>query len=142
MDVATRRTAEELARRRVELVGDLDQQRGRRAVEGRAYVAVEREVLLDGHLRLGNGRARLRYRRAEAREGEADRGGVEEIGGRLEAVAEATHALERQARGLGLAQELRHPRARQPHLRGEVLAGVEVAVRKLAQERETERSKH
>ena len=75
-------------------------------------------------------------------EREAHGGGVEEVGRGLQPVAEAADALEREPGGLGLPQELRNAGARQPHLRGEVFARVEIAVRQLAQQRETERSEH
>jgi hypothetical protein len=37
---------------------------------------------------------------------------------------------------------LRDARARQAHLRGKIFTGMERAIRKLAQQRETKRSKH
>ena len=69
-------------------------------------------------------------------------GGVEEVGRGHQPIAAAADALERKAGGLGLPEKLRDAGARQPHLRGEVFAGVEGAVRELAQQRESERSKH
>jgi hypothetical protein len=142
VDVAARRAAKQLGRRRVELVGDLDLQRRGRAVERRAVVAVQRQVFLDRHLRLGDRRAGLRDLRAELGERKPHGGGVEEIGGGLQAIAEPAHPLERKPGGLSLTQELRDTGARKPHLRGEVFARVEIAVRELAQQRETERSEH
>ena len=69
-------------------------------------------------------------------------GGVEEIGRREQAVAAAAHALQRQPCRFRLLEQLRDAGARQPHRRGEVFAGVEGAVRKLAQQRESKRSEH
>ena len=100
------------------------------------------EVFLDGGLRLRRRSAGLRDLHAQRRQRQPHRSSVEEIGGRLEPVAQAADALERQPGGFGLPQQLRNAGARQPHLRGEVLARVEIAVRQLAQQRETERSEH
>src|SRR5207249_10859674 len=72
----------------------------------------------------------------------ADLVGVQKIGGREQAVAAAADPFQRQSGGLRLLQQLGNAGARQPHRRGEVFAGVESAVRKLAQERESERSEH
>src|SRR5205814_6029945 len=72
----------------------------------------------------------------------ADLVGTEKIGGCKQPVAPPTHSFERQPGSLGLLQKLRDPGARQPDRRGEIFAGVESAVRKLAQERESKRSEH
>ena len=72
----------------------------------------------------------------------ADFHGIEEVGGGGEPIAQATDALERQPGGLGLLQELRNAGARKPHRGGEIFAGVEGAIGKLAQKRESERSEH
>ncbi len=72
----------------------------------------------------------------------ADGCGVQEIGGGEQPIAAAADALERKTGRFGLLQQLRNAGARQPHRRGEIFAGVEGAVRKLAQQRETQRSKH
>ena len=67
---------------------------------------------------------------------------VEKVRRRDQPIATSAHPLEREARGLRLPQQLRNAGAREPHLRGEVFAGMEGAVRELAQERESEGSKH
>ena len=143
VDVATRRAAQELGRRRIELVGHLDLQRRRRAVERRGG----RGRSAPGPLRPEPaasgagvpGFATLAPNPVSARRTAA---ASRKSGAVFEPVAETADALEREPGRLGLPQELRNPGARQPHLRGEVLARVEVAVRQLAQQRETERSKH
>ena len=68
--------------------------------------------------------------------------GIEKIGRGDQPIAPTANALERKPGGLGLTQQLRNAGARQPHLRGEVFTGMESAVRKLAQQGESERSKH
>ena len=67
----------------------------------------------------------------------ADFVGVEEVGGGGQPVAQAAHAFQRQPGRLGLLQELRNAGAGEPHRRGEVFAGVEGAVGKLPQQRES-----
>ena len=140
MDVAARRAAQELGRRGVELVDELEVNRGPRRNLG-AGLDADRGIVV---LQLG-------AKRREAVRGELDAvlaqrlahpRSIEEVRRGDEAVPAAPDPLQRQPRGLGLAQQLGHAGARQPHLRGEVFAGVESAVRKLAQERESERSKH
>ena len=59
-----------------------------------------------------------------------------------QAVSAAADAFQRQTSGLSLLEELRNACARHPHRRGEVFTGMEGAVGKLAQERESERSEH
>ena len=142
VDVATRRAAQQLGRRRIELV-----RRPRpasaaacgRTPAGRAPFSARSPR--PGPAAWGRA-ARLGDLGAVTGEREAHRGGVEEVRRGLEPVTEAADALEREPGRLGLPQELRNAGARQPHLRGEVFARVELAVRKLAQQRETERSKH
>ena len=68
--------------------------------------------------------------------------GIEKIRRGEKPVAAAADALERQSGGFGLLEKLRDAGAREPHRRGEVFAGVEGAVRKLAQQRESKRSEH
>jgi len=63
------------------------------------------------------------------------------FGGLQQPVAPALDPLQRQPCRLGVLQHLRNAGASEPHLRGEVLTGMEVAVGKLAQQRESERSK-
>ncbi len=68
--------------------------------------------------------------------------GVEKIGRLEQPVAAALDPLEGEARGVGILQDLRNAGARQPHLGGEVLTGMELSIGKLAQQRESERSEH
>ena len=67
---------------------------------------------------------------------------IEKVGRVEQPIAAAADALERESGGLGLLQHLRDAGARQPDRGGEILAGVEGAVGKLAQQRESERSEH
>ena len=57
-------------------------------------------------------------------------------------VAPALDPFERQSRRPGILQDLRDARARQPYLGGKVLAGMELSIGKLAQQRESKRSEH
>ena len=75
-------------------------------------------------------------------DGRPDLLGVEEIGRAEQPVAAPLDALESESRGLGILQDLRNAGAREPHRVGEVLARVEVAIGEMAQQRESERSKH
>ena len=88
---------------------------------------------------IGSGMPRASRQLGEAR---PDLLGVEEIGRLEQAVAAALDPLEREARRAGVLQDLRNAGARQPHLGGEVLAGMELSIGKLAQQRESERSEH
>ena len=63
--------------------------------------------------------------------------GIEEIGRAEQPVAAPLDALEREARGLGVLQDLRNAGAREPHRVGEVLTRVEVAIGEMAQQRES-----
>ena len=140
MDVAARRAAQELARRRIDLVDDLEMDRRRRKDFRHRLHAGEADVVVE--LRSQRRQAVARERHAVVDKRLAHFDGVEEIGRRDEPVPPAAYALEREPGGLGLAQELRDARTRQPHLRGEIFTGMERAIRKLAQQRETKRSKH
>ena len=113
VDVAPLRAAQQLGRRRVDLVDDLDGERRRGAVA-----------------------------RESARCAALDRVLVEEVGRFEEPITAPLDALEREPGRLGVLQHLRDAGAREPHLGGEVLAGVEGAIGELAQQRESERSEH
>ena len=140
MDVATRRAAQQLARRRIELVDDLEVHRRRRAANAVPSVPVSADLVVE--LRRSGERPVLGERDAVLDQRVADRDGVEEVGRGHQPVAAAANPFERKPGRLGLPQKLRNAGARQPHLRGEVFAGVESAIRKLAQQGESERSKH
>ena len=88
---------------------------------------------------IGAGSGTLVGKRGQARR---HRLAVEEIGRLQQPVAAALDPLQRQSCGLGVLQHLRNAGASEPHLRGEVFTGMEVAIGKLAQQRESERSKH
>ena len=66
-------------------------------------------------------------------QGDAHRIGIQEVGGGGQAIAQSADALKRKPGRFGLLQQLGNPGAREPHRGGEVFAGVEGAVRKLAQ---------
>ena len=67
---------------------------------------------------------------------------VQEIRRLEQPVAAALDPLEREAGRPGILQHLRNARARQPDLGGKVLAGMELSIGKLAQQRESKRSEH
>jgi hypothetical protein len=113
VDVAALRPAKELGRGGADLVDDLDVQR-------RKHRSLAGDVVQEP----------------------ADLVGVEEVGRCREAISEPPHAFQRQPGRLRLLQKLRNAGAREPHRRSQVFAGVECAVSKLAQERESKRSEH
>ena len=114
VDVAPLRAPHELGGRRFDLVDDLDRDRQRRAPRAASQLGEPCPDLL----------------------------GIEEIGRFEQAVAAALDPLEGEAGRAGVLQDLRNPGARQPHLGGEVLTGMEFPIGKLAQQRESERSEH
>ena len=113
MDVAALRAAKEVGRRGADLVDHLDVQR-------REHRSLARDVV----------------------QRPADLVGVEEVGRCREAIAEPPHAFQRQPGRLRLLQKLRNAGASEPDRRGQVFAGMERAVGKLAQKRESKRSEH
>ena len=68
--------------------------------------------------------------------------GVQKVRRLEQPVAAALDAFEGEPRRPGVLQDLRNAGARQPHLGGQVLAGMELSIGKLAQQRESERSEH
>ena len=68
--------------------------------------------------------------------------GVEEIRRLQQPVAAALDPLQGKARRAGILQHLRDACARQPHLGGKILTGMELSIGKLAQQRESKRSEH
>ena len=140
MDVAARRAAQQLGRRGIELVDDFDHQRRATWNAGRDAGREPEVVVVGGkHHRPSIGVGNLDI---EIGQRGADRIDVEKIGGCQQAITAAADTLQRQPGGFRLLQKLRHAGARQPHRRGEVFARVECAVGKLAQKRESKRSKH
>ena len=111
--VATLRPAHELGRGRLDLVDDLDR-------EGQ---------------RNGLG---LRHLGQPA----ADFLGVDEIGGFEQPIATALHPFEGEARAFGVLEDLGNPRPSQADFVGQILAGMEFSIGKLAQQRESKRSEH
>ena len=140
MDVAADGAPKELARRRIELIDNLDHNRRSRRNPGRRR-GRERDVIVVGGQkhRPGIGRRDLD---AQILERCPDLVGIEKIGGCEQAVAASTNAFERKPGRLGLLQKLGDAGARQPYRCGEIFAGMESAIRKLAQERESKRSEH
>ena len=114
MDVAALRPPHELGGRRLDLVDDLD-----RAAAARSPLAVGKLGELRPHL--------LR---------------IEELRRLEQPVAAALDPLQRQPGRPGVLQDLGNTGARQPHLGGKVLAGMELPIGKLAQQRESKRSEH
>ena len=102
----------------------------------------ENDVLVVGSRQQGRFGIGRRDVELEVFECRPDCRSVEKIRGREQPVAAAPDALEREAGRFGLLQQLGNAGARKPHRCGEILARVEGAVRKLAQQRETQRSKH
>jgi len=127
---------------RIELVDQLDLQRGRRVVARGPLDSIEPQVVFDDRRGLGRDRTGLGHPGAEFDQRLAHFAGVEEIGRGNQPVASATNALEREPGGFGLLENLRHAGARQPHFGSQILAGVESAIRQLAEQRKTDRSKH
>ena len=116
VDVPSLRAAGELARRRFDLVDDLD--------------------------RDGRDRRAGRSRCGEFGKKPPDRLGIEEVRCFEQPVAAALDPFQCQPGRFGLLQHLRNAGTRQAHLGGKILAGMEGAVGKFPQQCESKRSKH
>jgi hypothetical protein len=113
MNVASLRPPHELRGRRFDLVDDFD---------GKGQ-------------RFGMG---FRKRRKPV----ADALGVQEVRRFEQPVAAALHSLEGEAGDFSVLQDLRDAGAREPYLVGKVFARMELPIGELAQQRESQRSKH
>ena len=126
VNVAAARAPKQLARRRVDLVGDLDGD-GRVQRNGGRARRQDDVVVVGGWQKRRLGVCR-RDVAAELLERRPDGRGIEEIGRCQQPIPAAAHALEREPGRFGLLQQLRHSGARQSHRRGEVLTRVERAI--------------
>ena len=140
VDIAAARAAQQLARRRIDLIDHLDGDRRMQRNSRRARR--ENHVLVVGRRKQRSLGIRRRDVEFEIFERRPDGRSIEEIGRREQPVAPSADAFQRETRRFGLFQQLRNAGAREPHRSGEILARVEGAVRKLAQQREAQRSKH
>jgi len=96
MNVTPLTAPQQFAGRRIELVDNCHGKRRRREVGGRAFDAVERNVVVERrHRRLRRGGAGLRNARAVFSQRQAYGGGVQEIGGRQQPVSAAPDPFKR-----------------------------------------------